>query len=77
MGQRSRNVTPILLQLKFEDDENMKLFGGSKRNDVGNLEAGAEKEFKWIIISPPGKKLDVSLWARKGSGKFHKQIVLK
>jgi hypothetical protein len=77
MGQRSRNVNPILLQLKFEDDENMKLFGGSKRNDVGNLEAGAEKEFKWIIISPPGKKLDVSLWARKGSGKFHKQIVLK
>jgi len=77
MGQKSRNVTPILLQLKFEDDENMKLFGGSKRNDLNKLDAGTEKEFKWIIISPPGKKIDISLWARKGGGKFHKKVVLE
>jgi len=77
IGQRSRNITPIRLQLKFEDDENMKLFGGSKRNDIRRLAAGAEKEFKWIIISPPGKKIDITLWARKGGGKFHNKIVLK
>ncbi|UCE05054.1 MAG: hypothetical protein JSW07_15725, partial [bacterium] len=77
MGQKSSNVTPILLQLKFEDDENMKLFGGSKRNDLNNLDAGAEKEFKWIIISPLGKKIDISLWARKGGGKFYKKVILE
>lgn len=77
MGQRSRNITPILLQLKLEDDENMKLFGGSKRYDLHNLEAGAEQEYKWVIISPPGKKIDISLWARNGGGKFLKQVALK
>jgi len=77
IGQRSRNVTPILLQLKFEDDENMKLFGGSKRNDITTLAAEAEQEFKWIIISPPGKKIDITLGASKGGGKFHKKVVLK
>jgi len=55
----------------------MKLFGGSKRNDLNKLDAGTEKEFKWIIISPPGKKIDISLWARKGGGKFHKKVVLE
>jgi len=77
MGQRSRNITPILLQLKFGDDENMKLFGGSKRYDLRNLEAGAEQEYKWIVISPPGKKIDISLWARNGGGKFLKQVTLR
>ncbi len=77
MGQRSRNITPIMLQLKFEDDENMKLFGGAKRFDLGTLEAGAEKEYKWVIISPPGKKIDISLWARNGGGRFNKNVVLK
>lgn len=77
MGQRSRNITPIMLQLKFEDDENMKLFGGSKRNDLRTLEPGAEKEYKWVIISPPGKKIDISLWARNGGGRFNKNVVLK
>lgn len=77
MGQRTRNVTPILLQLKFEDDENMKLFGGNKRNDLQTLAPSAEKEYKWIIISPPGKKIDISLWARKGGGTFQKKVVLK
>lgn len=77
MGQKSRNITPILIQLKFEDDKNMKLFGGSKREDLRSLEAGAEKEFKWVIISPPGKKIDVTLWARNGGGKFQQSVVLK
>lgn len=77
MGQRSRNITPILLQLKFQDDENMKLFGGSKRYDLRNLDAAAEQEYKWVIISPPGKKIDISLWARNGGGKFSKQVILR
>ena len=34
MGQRTRNINSILLKLKFEDDKNMKLFGGSKRIDT-------------------------------------------
>lgn len=77
MGQKSRNVTPIVLRLKFEDEKNMKLFGGEKRYDLRNLEPGAEKEYKWVIISPPGKKIDVNLWARKGGGKFNSTVVLK
>ncbi len=77
MGQRSSNVTPIVLQMKFEDDDAMKLFGGQKRIDLRTLAPGAEKELKWVIISPPGKKIDVSLWARKGGGRMKTQIVLK
>ena len=77
MGQRSRNVTPIVLQLKFEDDENMKFFGGSRRYDLPTLDAAGEKEYKWVIISPPGKGIDITIWAAKGGGKFHKKIVLK
>jgi len=77
MGQRSSNVTPIVLQMKFEDDEAMKLFGGQKRVDLRTLAPGAEKELKWVIISPPGKKIDVSLWARQGGGRVKTQIVLK
>lgn len=77
MGQKSRNVTPIVLQLKFEDDENMKFFGGSRRYDLQTLEAAGEKEYKWIIISPPGKGIDITLWAAKGGGKFHKHVILK
>jgi hypothetical protein len=77
MGQRSRNINSIMLKLKFEDDQNMKLFGGSKRIDTPSLEVGAEKEFKWIILSPPGKKIDVMLWARNGGGTMKKTVVLK
>jgi len=77
MGQRTQNINSIMLRLKFEDDQKMKLFGGSKRNDLPSLEAGAEKEYKWIIISPPGKKIDVTLWARNGGGTAEKTIVLK
>jgi hypothetical protein len=77
MGQRTRNVTPIVLQMTFEDDESMKLFGGQKRIDLQNLAPGAEREFKWVLISPPGKTIDVSLWARKGGGRTTTQIVLK
>jgi hypothetical protein len=77
MGQRTRNINSIMLRLKFEDDQKMKLFGGSKRYDTPSLEAGAEKEFKWIILSPPGKKIDVTLWASNGGGTSKKTIVLK
>jgi hypothetical protein len=77
MGQRTSNVSPIVLQMKFQDDETMKLFGGQKRIDIQNLAAGAERELKWVIISPPGKKIDVSLWARQGGGRLKTQIVLK
>jgi hypothetical protein len=77
MGQRTSNVTPIVLQMKFEDDDTMKLFGGQKRVDLRDLAPGAERELKWVIISPPGKKIDVSLWARKGGGRTKTQIVLR
>lgn len=77
MGQRSRNISPIMLRIKFEDDKNMKMFGGNKRVDIPNLAASEEKEIKWVIISPTGKKLKVTLWARNGGGTTEKQIVLK
>ncbi len=77
MGERTRNINSIMLRLKFEDDENMKLFGGNKRIDTSSLDAGAEKEFKWVIISPPGRKIDVTLWARNGGGTSKKTVVLK
>ena len=77
MGQRTRNITPIVLRLKFEDDEAMKLFGGSKRSDLPTLDSGAEKEYKWIIISSPGKKIDITLWARNGGGTTKKTVALK
>jgi len=77
MGQRTRNINSIMLKLKFEDDQKMKLFGGSKRYDTPSLEAGAEKEFKWVILSPPGKKIEVTLWASNGGGTSKKTVVLK
>jgi hypothetical protein len=66
-----------MLKLKFQDDKSMKLFGGNKRNDTQSLDAGTEKEFKWVIISPPGKKIDVTLWAQNGGGTTKKTVVLK
>jgi hypothetical protein len=77
MGQRTRNINSIMLRLKFEDDKSMKLFGGNKRNDTPSLAAGAEQEFKWVIISPPGKRIDVTLWAMNGGGTTKKTVVLK
>jgi hypothetical protein len=77
MGTRSRNITPIVLKLEFQDDIKMKLFGGSKRIDISTLGAGAENEYKWMIISHPNKKIDISLWARNGGGMSTKTIVLK
>lgn len=77
MGARTRNISSIMLRLKFEDDEAMKLFGGNKREDLSTLEAGAEQEFKWTIISPPGKEIDIFLWARHGGGTTKKKVVLK
>jgi hypothetical protein len=77
MGQRTGHINSIMLKLKFEDDDKMKLFGGAKRMDTPTLDAGAEKEFKWIIISPAGKKIDVTLWAPNGGGTVKKSVVLK
>jgi hypothetical protein len=77
MGQRTRNINSIMLKLKFEDDQKMKLFGGSKRYDTPSLEAGDEKEFKWIILSPPGNKIEVMLWASNGGGTSKKTVILK
>jgi len=77
MGQRTRNINSIMLSLKFEDDKSMELFGGNKRNDTPSLDAGAEQEFKWVIISPPGKRIDVTLWAMNGGGTTKKTVVLK
>jgi hypothetical protein len=55
----------------------MTLFGGAKRMDTPSLDAGVEKEFKWIIISPSGKKIDVTVWAPNGGGTSKKTAVLK
>ena len=77
MGERTRNVSSIMVRLKFEDDKKMKLFGGSKRIDTQTLRPGAEKELKWTIISPQGKKVDITLWARTGGGKVKKTVVLR
>lgn len=77
MGQRTGHINSIMLKLKFENDDKMKLFGGAKRMDTPSLDAGAEKEFRWIIISPAGKKLDVTVWALNGGGTTKKTVVLK
>jgi murein tripeptide amidase MpaA len=77
MGQRTRTINSIMLRLKFEDDEKMRLFGGTKRVDTPSLDAGAEREFKWVIISPAGKRIDVTMWAQNGGGTTKKTVVLK
>ncbi len=77
MGQRTGHIDSIMLRLKFEDDEKMKLFGGTKRVDTPSLDAGEEKELKWVIISPAGKKIDVTVWARNGGGTTKKTVVLR
>lgn len=77
MGTRTRNINSIVLRLKFEDDKTMELFGGSKRTDISTLAAGGENKSTWTIISPPGKKIDIYLWARHGGGTIKKTIVLK
>jgi len=77
MGTRTRNITSIMLRLKFEDDDDMKLFGGNKRVDISSLASGAEQEHTWTIISPPGKQIDITLWARNGGGTTEKKVVLK
>jgi hypothetical protein len=77
MGERTRNISSIMVRLKFEDDKKMKLFGGNKRIDTQTLRPGAEKELKWTIISPRGKKVDITLWARTGGGKVKKTVVLR
>ncbi|NOZ62431.1 MAG: hypothetical protein GXO74_12210 [Calditrichaeota bacterium] len=76
-GLKSRNISPIMLQLKFSDDKKMKLFGGSKRIDTRNLAPKAEKKVEWVIISPAGKTVELKLWARNGGGTMIKKVVLK
>ncbi|MCJ7682076.1 MAG: M14 family metallopeptidase [Candidatus Aminicenantes bacterium] len=76
-GQRTGTINPIVLNLKFQDDKVMSLFGGSKRMDTPSLKPGEEKEFSWHIISPPGKTVDISIWARNGGGAKKKQAVLR
>jgi hypothetical protein len=66
-----------MLTIKFANNKEMKLFGGNKRFDIANLAPGEEKEFKWIIISPPGQRATLTLWARFGGGKLSKKILLK
>lgn len=77
MGQQSRNVNPIMVQLKFSDDKSMKLFGGSKRYELPTLAPAEEKEYKWMIISPSGREIDISLWAPKGGGRQFRTVRLK
>jgi len=77
MGQRTRNINPIVLRVKFEDEENMKLFAGSHRVDTPSLDAGSEKEYTWYILSPPGKKARILLWARNGRGASEKTVILE
>ncbi len=77
MGTRTRNITSIMLRLKFENDEDMKLFGGNKRVDISSIGVGAESEHTWTIISPPGKEIDITLWARNGGGTTQRKVVLK
>ncbi len=77
MGTRTRNITSIMLRLKFENDDDMKLFGGNKRVDISTLASGAEQEYTWTIISPTGKQIDITLWARNGGGTTQKKVVLK
>ncbi|MCJ7580994.1 MAG: M14 family metallopeptidase [Candidatus Aminicenantes bacterium] len=77
MGTRTRNITAMMLKLKFENENDMKLFGGNQRVDISSLASGAEQEFTWTIISPPGKQIDITLWARNGGGTTQKKVVLK
>lgn len=77
MGIRTQNINPIMLQLKFEDDAQMELFGGSKRIELASLPAGGEMEYEWLIVSPAGKKTGFSLFARNGGGRTEKTAVLK
>ena len=77
MGRRSRSINPIILRLKFQDDKNMQLFGGNKRFDLASLDAGAEKEYRWLIISPPGNSINITLWARNGGGTHREKVVLR
>ena len=67
----------MVLNLKFEDDKKMKFFGGSGRIDINGLAADAENEYKWVIISPAGKTIDIKLWARNGGGTTKTRVVLK
>jgi hypothetical protein len=77
MGQRTRNINSILAEITLEDEENMSLFGGSRRVDTTNIEPGGEKEITWLILSPSGKKVNIRLWARNGGGETKESVVLR
>jgi len=77
MGQRTRSINSILVEITLEEDKNMSLFGGSRRVDTTNIEPGGEKEITWLILSPSGKKADIRLWARNGGGETKESVVLR
>lgn len=77
MGQRTRNINPIMVTLDFEDDDKMKLFGGAKRVDTVNMDPGEEKELTWLILSPSAKTINIRLWARNGGGETQQAVVLR
>jgi len=77
MGQRTRTINPILVQLTFEDEDSMKFFGGTRRVDTTNIEPGGEKELSWLILSPSGKKVNIRLWAQNGGGEAEQSVVLR
>ena len=77
MGQRTRSINSIMVKLNFEDDDSMKLFGGTKRVDTANMEPGGEKKLTWLILSPSGKKVNIRLWARNGGGETEQTVVLR
>jgi len=74
---RARSISSIMVRLDFGDAKKMELFGGTKRVDVSNLKSEEEREISWMIISPPGNKVTIKLWARNGGGTAEKPAVLK
>jgi len=77
MGMRTSKIPPILVRMDFQDDKEMKLFGGSRRIDIPNLEPGGEKELTWLIISDAGKTVDIKMRARNGGGTAIRKAVLR
>lgn len=77
MGQRTRNINAILVRASLEDEKSMKFFGSTRRVDIPTLDPGAEKEIRWLILSPSGKNVELTLWARNGGGTSRKFVVLR
>jgi len=77
MGERTRRIPPILVRMNFQHDKEMELFGGGRRVDIPNLESKGEKELTWLVISEPGKAVDIVLRARNGGGTISRKAVLR